>query len=614
MAKSLSPQRKREIKRLLKEGLYWEALNLPPGSSMGEIMLRLAELKQSFQGDQEALALLAEAKQDLQSGRRYPSDRELCDSFFKKLGNDFQQRIINEVIITREQIWREYIRQKPKPQAELAEFMLSLGTDLAEDLQKQLKAERIELDIAHEAADKSIHALEIAQIYAEDRKLVLALQTTLGCSLYCNLGVAQINQAQKKVNSVMGRVHRGVTNGREVSLRSLTNTFDTALSEIREGIKDIEKALQFDSQNEKVREQLKEGKGILDSIKRDREGIRELLNKKAVASYCNQGIERINRAQEELKGTVDSIFQENAPGDAEAQPERLREAFNRAIAEVKEGTADIERALQTDNQNPKVREQLKDAKRILEQITKERDGVRELLGKKAAASYCSRGIERINRAQEELRSAMDAIQSRISSGRLNVNSLGTERLGDAPRQLDPDVRERILLSPDGMEKLLWLLIPDISEARSRAISEVEAGIADIEEAERLDPHNQHIDDQRKIAQKVLENLKNMGGKVTRSSSSHGLRTSASVASFMASSKNWSVALQLAIFLGWLGVDRLYLGRDSAGLKLGLFLGCLFIMKHGFTWGVFALVALWWIVDIILIARCQLKDGNGHSLG
>ena len=425
MAISISQQGIKQIKRLLKEGLYWEALNLLPGSSMKEIMLRIAELRQSCQGDQEMLVLLSEAKQDLQSGR-YPSDRELCDGFFERLGNDFQRSILNEVIITRERIWREYIRQRPNPQSELAKEMLNQGAGLAKDTQERLQAERIGLDTAREAIDKSIHALEIAQIYSDNPEHVAALRMRLGCSLYCNLGV-----------------------------------------------------------------------------------------------------------------------------------------------------------------------------------------------------------ERINRAQEELNSAMDAVQSKTSSGRFDINSLIAEKLGTLSN-LDPDVLKHVLSSPDSREALLEALIPGIREAQSHAISEVEAGITDIEEAKRLDSHNQHINDQLKTTRQILENI---GGRaqetsfapqpavrkpsarpttVTKTSAAMPYKPEAAT-----SPKRWRVALPLAIFLGWLGADRFYLGRESAGLKLSLFLGWLIGMNtQGFRlvpWVMFAIALCWWIVDIILIARRRLKDGRGLVL-
>jgi TM2 domain-containing membrane protein YozV len=56
-------------------------------------------------------------------------------------------------------------------------------------------------------------------------------------------------------------------------------------------------------------------------------------------------------------------------------------------------------------------------------------------------------------------------------------------------------------------------------------------------------------------------------------------------------KNWLVALLLAIFLGWLGIDRFYLGSAGVG-----------ILKF-FTFGLFGIL---WIVDIIMIATRSVK--------
>jgi TM2 domain-containing membrane protein YozV len=492
MAMSVSQRGIKQLKRLLKEGLYWEALNLPPSSSMREVVLRIAELRQSCQGDQEALALLSEARQDLQSGR-YPSDRELCDGFFEGLGNGFQQSTLNEVIITREHIWRECIRQKPNPQSELSKTMLSLGGDLATNVQDGLQSERIELAAARQAAHKSIHALEIAQIYAEDPKYVLDLRAKLGSSLYCNLGV-----------------------------------------------------------------------------------------------------ERVNRAQNNFKSVVDSSLREIATGDADVLLSRLNNAFDIAAFEIREGIEDIEKALGFDSQEPTVRQRLKEGKELLDSITRDRDRVMELVGKKTAAFYCNRGVERINRAQRSLQAAMETTQLRSSSGRFD------------------------------QESLLQLLIPGIQQLRALVISEVEAGIADIEEAKRLDPHNQHINDQLKTARQILENV---GGRVEELSSKtetakpqHRASTPSARQSRIqegASPKRKKVALLLAVFLGWLGADRFYLGRESAVLKLSLFLVCLMSIRGVIQvaefvgWACMLASLVWWLVDIALIARGQLKDRKGY---
>lgn len=65
-----------------------------------------------------------------------------------------------------------------------------------------------------------------------------------------------------------------------------------------------------------------------------------------------------------------------------------------------------------------------------------------------------------------------------------------------------------------------------------------------------------------------------------------------------SDKDWGSALLLSIFLGWLGIDRFYLGYTGLGvLKLFTFGGC----------------GIWALVDSILIAVNRLPDSSGRLL-
>jgi TM2 domain-containing membrane protein YozV len=65
-----------------------------------------------------------------------------------------------------------------------------------------------------------------------------------------------------------------------------------------------------------------------------------------------------------------------------------------------------------------------------------------------------------------------------------------------------------------------------------------------------------------------------------------------------SDKDWGSALLLSIFLGWLGIDRFFLGYTGLGvLKLATGGGC----------------GIWAMVDSILIAVNKLPDSDGKLL-
>jgi len=67
---------------------------------------------------------------------------------------------------------------------------------------------------------------------------------------------------------------------------------------------------------------------------------------------------------------------------------------------------------------------------------------------------------------------------------------------------------------------------------------------------------------------------------------------------MGNPRSWYAALFLSIFLGYLGIDRFYIGRTRSAVVKLITLGAL---------------GVWWLSDIILIASEYRKDAWGRPL-
>jgi TM2 domain-containing membrane protein YozV len=72
------------------------------------------------------------------------------------------------------------------------------------------------------------------------------------------------------------------------------------------------------------------------------------------------------------------------------------------------------------------------------------------------------------------------------------------------------------------------------------------------------------------------------------------------AGYMPRSK--TTALILAIFLGWIGAHRFYVGKSGTGLLMIVVVVC----SLGLGW-------IWTLIDIIMIATDKFVDSNGYAL-
>ena len=67
---------------------------------------------------------------------------------------------------------------------------------------------------------------------------------------------------------------------------------------------------------------------------------------------------------------------------------------------------------------------------------------------------------------------------------------------------------------------------------------------------------------------------------------------------LVSQKDWLVALLLSVFVGWLGVDRFYVGHTGLGVLKLLTCGG---------------IGIWALIDLVLFALDRVRDSSGLPL-
>ena len=78
----------------------------------------------------------------------------------------------------------------------------------------------------------------------------------------------------------------------------------------------------------------------------------------------------------------------------------------------------------------------------------------------------------------------------------------------------------------------------------------------------------------------------------------GVRQRSAPGFIMDLSANWLTLMLLSIFLGYLGVDRFYVGKIGTGiLKLITAGGC----------------GIWWLIDLIMIITGKFTDSSGKPI-
>jgi hypothetical protein len=184
MAIPLTPGQIEDKTRLIKQGLYWEALDLRQESTTKEVVLRIASLRQSANNDEEFVKLLNIVRRDFASGNYHSVRLQVWEELFPKLNEAVSSSVlgIDEEDISRETVWEKCISENlsrmngeviKRIQASLTDRFKAAGVGLGNTAQEQAQSTRLSpqnVAGAIKALKKSIFCLRLAEAYASNRQ------------------------------------------------------------------------------------------------------------------------------------------------------------------------------------------------------------------------------------------------------------------------------------------------------------------------------------------------------------------------------------------------------------------------------------------------------------
>ena len=185
MPASLTLEQIEEKKKLIKQGLYWEALDLPQESTTGQIVLRIASLRQSANNDADFRRLLNIVRRDCQSGNYPTVRRQVWDELFPKLNEVVAAPVLNldDEDISPETIWNCISDKLSSPKSEvtlrvrsaLTDKFRTIAVNLGNNAQKQAPQDhptRENVTKAIKAVKKCIFCLKLAGNYTDNPQYI----------------------------------------------------------------------------------------------------------------------------------------------------------------------------------------------------------------------------------------------------------------------------------------------------------------------------------------------------------------------------------------------------------------------------------------------------------